>query len=163
MRMGALSAFAKLFSILARMVQQLLDNFDEDGYNYPCVGGMHMMEFTDPEVARRHAVPESEPEHAMLIVGLDTSSNDHREHHVIVKNSYGKSWGNKGYSKVAIGALTYVCIPVKKIEAELKVQANAEAAKARAKAAEARARAAKRKAKDMGVSMGKGKAKVDGY
>ncbi|GKA19271.1 transducin/WD40 repeat-like superfamily protein [Tanacetum coccineum] len=113
----------------------------------------------------RHSgpVPESEPEHAMLIVGLDTSSNNHLEHHVIVKNSYGKSWGNKGYSKIAIEALTYVCIPVKKTEAELKVQVDAEAAKARAKAAEARAKAAKRKAKDMGVSMGNGKAKVDGY
>ncbi|GKF90877.1 transducin/WD40 repeat-like superfamily protein, partial [Tanacetum coccineum] len=134
----------KYFSTLALMVQEL---FDEDVYHYPCDGGMHMMEFADPEVARRHAVGrlpfhhsgpilESEQEHAMLIVGLDTSSHDHLEHHVIVKNSYGKSWGNKGYSKVAFEA------------ADLKVQADADAAKARAKAAKARARAAKRKAKD---------------
>ncbi|GJS09537.1 ribonuclease H-like domain-containing protein [Tanacetum coccineum] len=88
----------------------------EDSYEY---------EYVDPLVARAHAeggLPyryppntlESEPgvvRHALLIVGLNTMSDNRDEHYCLVKNSYGEEWGDKGYSRVGIEVFIELLYP----------------------------------------------------
>lgn len=40
------------------------------------------------------------PLHAMLVVGIDNTSTDPSKRYIIVKNQWGKVWGENGYSKI---------------------------------------------------------------
>ncbi|GJW60606.1 transducin/WD40 repeat-like superfamily protein [Tanacetum coccineum] len=98
---------------------------DLGGFGYPVGGIMIIGQFADPLVARAHAeggLPyryppntlKSEPgvvRHALLIVGLNTISDNRDEHYCLVKNSYGEEWGDKGYSRVGIEVFIELLYP----------------------------------------------------
>ncbi|GJV44057.1 transducin/WD40 repeat-like superfamily protein [Tanacetum coccineum] len=105
-----------------RIEPKLLTMFDWYGFRYPVVGIMYMGSFADPVVARHHAtvgppyrhapgVVFSGARHAMLIVGLNTMSDNKDDHYCLVKNSYGEEWGEKGYSRVGIEVFVEILYP----------------------------------------------------
>lgn len=46
--------------------------------------------------------PSHRLNHAVLLVGYDQSETDPKSHHWLIKNSWGESWGEKGYMRVAL-------------------------------------------------------------
>ncbi|GJZ68870.1 transducin/WD40 repeat-like superfamily protein [Tanacetum coccineum] len=103
--------------------KNLLRMYGRFGFGYPIVGSMYMGNFTNPAVARKHATkgrPYRHPrnavpsgvKHALLIVGLNTMSDNKDDHYCLVKNSYGEEWGEKGYSRVGIEVFEAILYPI---------------------------------------------------
>ncbi|PWA62443.1 hypothetical protein CTI12_AA363850 [Artemisia annua] len=109
--------------------QKLLENYGDEGQSFPCVAMLRMGDFKDNLVARRCAL-ENDPyhhpqeptsdeqavelygeEHAVLIVGINTTSENTLKHYCEVKNTYGEEWGDKGFSKVGFEVFDYVLFP----------------------------------------------------
>ncbi|GJR97900.1 zinc finger, CCHC-type containing protein [Tanacetum coccineum] len=97
---------------------------------------MRMGTLCDNVVARHHALsllpPYRHPprskgrrfarslgqQHAMLIIGVNTNSNNFDEHYCVVKNTHGETWGDGGKSRVAFEVFEYVMFPVYKGQEE---------------------------------------------
>lgn len=110
------------------IISTILANFGEGGRKFPLVGVLHTNDFKDREVAAAAAagVPYHLPvsaslarhprglrfRHAVLIVGVDTTSDDPLMHNCEVKGSFGKGWGLDGFSRVGFEVFEYVLLPV---------------------------------------------------
>lgn len=53
-----------------------------------------------------------EPNHTLLIVGVNTMSDDPRDYYCVVKNTYGKKWGENGYTKISFDMILMAVKPI---------------------------------------------------
>ncbi|KAM0072295.1 putative beta-amylase [Helianthus debilis subsp. tardiflorus] len=135
----------------------ILENFGPRGKKFPILGAMYLGKFADADYARErdiledpyHCPPneehssrkrgknDEEEEHAFIITGCATmpkkDTNDTMPkdpYYCRVKNSYGKKWGNVGFSCVGIRQFNYIILPYeydsKKDEADMVVDKNKE-------------------------------------
>ncbi|GJR67675.1 transducin/WD40 repeat-like superfamily protein [Tanacetum coccineum] len=111
--------------------KQLIFNFGLDGYKYPFIGILIMGRLEDPFVAAFHADLRNPPfrhehdevvtgpKHAVLIVSVNTMSDDPAEHFCVIKNTYGTKWGADGYSRCSFEVFSEVIVPRQKTRDEL--------------------------------------------
>ncbi|GKA49329.1 transducin/WD40 repeat-like superfamily protein [Tanacetum coccineum] len=71
----------------------------------------YLEDLEDPEDAEYERQLSEEDGHAVVITCVNTMSDDHNEHFVVIKNSYGAEWGLKGYARVAFDFFDEILVP----------------------------------------------------
>ncbi|KAM0021325.1 putative beta-amylase [Helianthus debilis subsp. tardiflorus] len=108
----------------------IIDNFKAGGKRYPILCSIDMNDFASSQTAlecistlepysggnlhhSRHASSKKhkEPDHALLIYGCNTMSEDPDHHYLYVKNSHGTGWGMDGKSLITFSVLNYILVP----------------------------------------------------
>ncbi|KAI7736542.1 hypothetical protein M8C21_020616, partial [Ambrosia artemisiifolia] len=109
----------------------ILDNFALDGKKFPILCAIDVEHVLENEEAKRRAINKipfhppveevreprlkkakiKQDDHAMLIIGCDTTNSDPKMHYCMIKNSYGKGWGLNGVSVVPLDYFNYIMVP----------------------------------------------------
>lgn len=116
------------------IIFRLCDNFRDGGDKFPIFASVNLKTFVNINVSRRaaniHNLPygyqkpgskeendfqklkEDEVDHAMLVVGLDTSHTCKDQHWCWVKNTHGAEWGQNGFSRIVVRELKSIKVPI---------------------------------------------------
>ncbi|GKA49330.1 transducin/WD40 repeat-like superfamily protein [Tanacetum coccineum] len=71
----------------------------------------YLEDLEDPEDTEYERQLSEEDGHAVVITCVNTMSDDHNEHYVVIKSSYGAEWGLKGYARVAFDFFDEILVP----------------------------------------------------